>query len=124
MADEVEYVKIAYGPKSHIKQALKDGLIDGNDIVFTTDTSELVWITEDGKQKLVKPRNLVFDDVGSAKQTLNASSDTYAGQTVMIKNPAGNYESYTVQNSPSGSGFTVTSNNDTDSKPSLVWHEI
>ena len=48
MADEVEYVKIAYGPKSHIKQALKDGLYVGLPDAYTkAETDAAIKIVAD-----------------------------------------------------------------------------
>ena len=48
MADEVEYVKIAYGPKSHIKQALKDGLYVGLPDAYTkAETDAAIKVVAD-----------------------------------------------------------------------------
>lgn len=123
MAEEKDMVKVAYGPKSHIGTALANNQINDNDIVVTSDTHEMAYITDDKETKYIKSRNLLFDSVPSAITTLNSSTDTYAGQIVMIKNKYGSYDPYTVQNSTNGTGYTV-SQIKTETSPSLTWHKI
>ena len=48
-------------------------------------------------KQAIRPRTRVFDSNGQANEQLNNSSDTYAGQTVMIKNTEGKYEPWIVQ---------------------------
>lgn len=107
MAEEKNIAKLAYGEKSHIGEAIANRTINDSDFVVTSDTSEIVYITEDLKQQTIRSRNRLFNDVASANRDLNSSKDTYAGQIVMIKDSS-EYKPYIVQNASNGSGFTVT----------------
>lgn len=49
-------VKFATGAKANIEQAKKDGTIDTNDFVITSDTDELAFINKDGETRFVKDR--------------------------------------------------------------------
>lgn len=107
MSEEKNIAKLAYGKKANIDRAIANKTINDSDFVVTSDTSELVYITEDMKQQIIRSRNRLFIDVVSATRDLNSSQDTYAGQIVMIRD-ANEYKPYIVQNSSDGSGFTVS----------------
>ena len=49
-------VKFATGEKAKIEQAKKDGTIDANDFVVTSDTDELAFINKDGETRFIKDR--------------------------------------------------------------------
>lgn len=49
-------VKFATGAKANIEQAKKDGTIDTNDFVITSDTDELAFINKDGETRFIKDR--------------------------------------------------------------------
>ena len=61
--------KLGYGNAENLDTAITNGIIDEKDLVITKEANE----------------------------QLNNSSDTYAGQTVMIKNTEGKYEPWIVQ---------------------------
>lgn len=94
--------KLGYGKNENIDKAIANHVIDENDIVITEDTSELVYIKDDRTKQYIRPRNKTFESIVDAVENLNASADTYAGQTVMIKNTDGKYNIYTVQVAPDG----------------------
>ena len=95
--------KLGYGSVENIDTALTNNVLDANDLVLTSDTSEFVYITDDKQKQFVRPRIRVFDTVVAAVEALNASSDTYAGQIVGVKNATTNkVEEYTVQASAAG----------------------
>lgn len=70
-------VKFATGEKAKIEQAKKDGTIDANDFVITSDTDELAFINKDGETKFVKSKS-------SKSYTLNGTSlgSLASGQTI------------------------------------------
>lgn len=101
-----EYSKLGYGDYGNIDTAVANGVLNGKDIVITKDTSELVYIRDDGSKQVIRSRAQVFADKEAAITALNAAADTYAGQTVMIKGTDGKYQPYTVQ-TDSGGAFTA-----------------
>ena len=96
-----KYSKLGYGDAEDVEAAIALGLIDGKDMVITKDTSELIYVRDDLTVQKIRPRDLVFDTVTDANQTINANSDSYVGLTVMIKNENGKYAPWTVQKSAS-----------------------
>src|SRR3712207_5132183 len=99
---EQNMLKIAHGEESHINTALANGTINDNDVVFTSDTHELVYINDRKEKEYIRSRNRVFNSINQALYALNISSDTYAGQIVMVKESDGAYDAYTVQTNKSG----------------------
>ncbi len=89
--------KLGYGNAENLDAAITNGIIDEKDLVITKDTSEFYYIRDDKSKQAIRPRTRVFDSNGQANEQLNNSSDTYAGQTVMIKNTEGKYEPWIVQ---------------------------
>lgn len=49
-------VKFATGKKAKIEQAKKDGMIDANDFIITSDTDELAFINKEGETRFIKDR--------------------------------------------------------------------
>lgn len=94
MADKS--AKLAYGSYAQIGDKIRDGAIDEHDIVFTSDTSEIVYIKGDLTPQVMKSKIELFDNIDSAVNTLNHKSSSYPGQPVGIRNSDGNYELYTT----------------------------
>lgn len=97
-----EYSKLGRGEFNHIDTAVQSGILDGKDIVITSDTSELVYIREDKTKQVIRGRIALFDSESDAVAALNAAADTYAGQPVSIRDSDGKYKPYTVQNGETG----------------------
>lgn len=97
-----EYSKLGYGDDEDIEAALALGLIDERDMIITKDTSELKYVRDDLSVQTIRPRNLTFETVSEANKELNKQSESYAGQTVMIKNEKGKYAPWVVQKTSTG----------------------
>ena len=110
-----------YGNAENLDTAITNGIIDEKDLVITKDTSEFYYIRDDKSKQAIRPRTRVFDSNGQANEQLNNSSDTYAGQTVMIKNTAGKYEPWIVQLLDTGK-FAVEPFN--TASTGFVWQEF
>nr|DAK81107.1 MAG TPA: hypothetical protein [Caudoviricetes sp.] len=116
-----KYSKLGYGNAGDVASAIESGKIDGKDLVVTKDTSELYYIKDDKSVQKIQTRTQLFNSPGEAIAALNKSSDTYAGQTVMIRDENGKYQPYTVQASGDSSFVvepTVTAN------VGFVWQEF
>lgn len=98
-----KYSKLGYGNAGDVAAAIESGKIDGRDLVVTKDTSELYYIKDDKSVQKIQTRTHRFNSPGEAIAALNKSSDTYAGQTVMIRDENGKYQPYTVQTSSDAS---------------------
>lgn len=96
------YSKLGYGNSTDVDTAIKNGVIDGKDLVITKDTSEFIYIRDDKTKQVIRPRERLFDTESAALDVLSADSDTYAGQTVKILDKNGKYIPYIVQKSSSG----------------------
>lgn len=94
--------KLGYGKASNIDTAIKNKVLDVHDLVITSDTSEFMYVKDDSTTQTVRSRNRCFDSIVDATEALNASTDTYAGQIVMIKDSDDEYEIYTVQQNAAG----------------------
>lgn len=124
--------KIGYGSKENLETAIKNGTIDSGDIVFTSDTSEAVFISPDGNPMEVKsrstkaytlngtslgslangdtiPANIDMDDLLNMI-TQKAIAPTYKAPTVSIANDSGtasgSYEAGTTINPKVKATFT------------------
>lgn len=100
------YSKLGYGNLANLETAITDGKIDGKDIVITKDTSEFYYIRDDKTKQAIRPRPAMYNSLSAAEEDLAKNSDTFAGQTVMIRGEDGKYEPYIVQDK-SGGGFQV-----------------
>lgn len=94
MADKS--AKLAYGSYAQIGDKIRDGSIDEHDIVFTSDTSEIVYIKSDLIPQVMKSRIELFDNIDSAVNTLNHRISSYPGQPIGIRGDDGNYDLYTT----------------------------
>lgn len=56
MADVSTQIKFLYGAKDGIEGKIKDGTIEGSDLVITSDTSELVFVDKSKNLKPIKSR--------------------------------------------------------------------
>lgn len=88
--------KLGYGTYDQILAKIQSGVLDERDIVFTSDTSEIVYITDSKVPQVMRARLQTFDNIDSAVNTLNHQSETYPGQLIGIKNVSGDYDPYTV----------------------------
>lgn len=94
--------KLGYGKAANIDTAISKKLLDVHDLIITSDTSEFMYVKDDSTTQTIRTRNRCFDSIVDATEALNASTDTYAGQIVMIKDSDGEYNIYTVQQDSSG----------------------
>ena len=102
------HTKIAYASRKAIQQAIEDGKLDENDIVFTTDTHEWILILEDLSIVPVNCKVYLYSSISEAETDLNSRTDSYAGQVVSIYNSAKEkYQGYLV-NTDSSDNFYVT----------------
>lgn len=115
------YSKLGYGNLANLDTAITDGKIDGKDIVITKDTSELFYIRDDKTKQAIHPRDALYSNVSAAETDLNKNGDTYAGQTVMIRDNEGKYQPYVVQDKQDG-GFQVEAFGGASS--GFVWQEF
>lgn len=97
--------KICRGNLSDIDEAIKNGLVNANDIIITKDTHELVYVKTDGSKEIIGNSIRSYESRSEALILINALASTTAGQIVTIKNSEGKYIPYVVQ--VSGLGFTV-----------------
>lgn len=88
--------KLGYGTYDQILAKIQSGVLDERDIVFTSDTSEIVYITDSRVPQVMRARLQTFENIDSAVNTLNHQSETYPGQLIGIKNASGDYDPYTV----------------------------
>lgn len=102
MADTAKYSKLGRGEFHNIDAAVQAGILDGKDIVITSDTSELVYIKDDQTKQIIRGRVPLFDSESDAVAALNAAADTYAGQPIAIKDFNNKYQLHTVQDGEAG----------------------
>lgn len=88
--------KFFYVNRADIEPYIISGKIDSNDIIYTKDTHETIFINNDLDIISMKSKQHVFDSLTSAEMELNNSSETYVGQLVSIAQ-GDNYKSYIVE---------------------------
>ena len=98
--------KYFYIKRSRIEPLIEKGDIDANDIVYTTDTHENIFIGSDLSINSIRSKIYRFVDVSTAETELNTATDTYEGQIVAILTD-GAYTAYIV-NKNAGGTFYVT----------------
>lgn len=104
-SNRVKYAYVNYGD---IQERIDSGGIDQYDIVLTKDTHEQYLIKEDLTPLRIISKVYCFNSVENAKETLNASTDTYEGQIIAIAdNELGVFHGYIVNKS--NDEYTVTS---------------
>lgn len=93
-------VKIAYGPLFNLDSAVETGVLDGGDILITSDLNEHIFIEpETDKAIHVQSVLLRFDDITTANAYINTDNQTYPGKQVMIKDEDGLYQPFIIQES-------------------------
>ena len=102
-----KYSKLGYGNAEDVEAAIALGMLDGKDMVITRDTSEFMYVKDDLSVQTIRPRNMRFDSVTDANEQLNKLTDTYAGQTVMVKDENGKYAPWIVQQSEATGLFSI-----------------
>ena len=106
--------KFAYVKRDEIEKLINNGKIDANDVIYTKDSHENIFIGADLSINPVRSKIYRFQDIDTAKEKLNESSDTYAGQLVAILND-GAYTAYIV-NKGQDDEFYVSRLSDSTSK--------
>ena len=97
--------KFFYINRNEIEKLIEKGKIDANDIVYTKDSHENIFIGSDLSINPVHSKVYCYEDVDSAIKDLNNASDTYEGQIVSIKT-GDEYKGYIVNKI--GENYTVT----------------
>ena len=98
--------KFSYVNRKDIDKLIELGKIDANDIIYTKDTHENIFISKDFSIIPIQSKIYRYSDVTSAEKELNINSDTYEGQLVAIANN-GSYIAYIV-NKNFNNSFYVT----------------
>ena len=98
--------KFSYVNREDITKLINNGNIDANDIIYTKDTHENIFIGSDLSINPIRSKIYRFSDVSSAEKSLNTATDTYEGQIVAILTD-GAYTAYIV-NKNTGGTYYVT----------------
>ena len=98
--------KFSYVNREDITKLINNGNIDANDIIYTKDTHENIFIGSDLSINPIRSKIYRFSDVSSAEKSLNTATDTYEGQIVAILTD-GAYTAYIV-NKTTGGSYYVT----------------
>lgn len=106
--------KFSYVKRDDIQRLIDTGQIDANDIVYTNDTHENIFIGSDLSIHPIQSKIYRFPDISTAESELNAATDTYAGQIVAIL-ADDTYSAYVV-NAREGAYYVskLSSSNDVD----------
>ena len=97
--------KFFYINRAEVEKLIEKGKIDANDIVYTKDTHENIFIGSDLSINPVRSKVYCYEDVDSAVEDLNNTPDTYEGQIVSIKTGE-KYKGYIVNKT--NESYTVT----------------
>lgn len=92
--------KFVYVNYEDIQRLINEGRIDINDIVYTKDTHENIFIGTDLSINPIRSKVYRFSSIIAAENKLNAQTDTYEGQIVAILND-GSYTAYIVNKNKS-----------------------
>lgn len=104
---QAKYSKLGYGNAEDVEPAIALGMLDGRDMIITKDSSEFMYVRDDLSVQKIRPRNRCFASVTEANEQLNETEDTYAGQTVMVKDENGKYAPWIVQQSEATGLFSI-----------------
>lgn len=104
---QAKYSKLGYGNAEDVEAAIALGMLDGRDMIITKDSSEFMYVRDDLSVQKIRPRNRCFASVTEANEQLNETEDTYAGQTVMVKDENGKYSPWIVQQSEATGLFSI-----------------
>lgn len=83
-AKNTHRAKFSYVKRSDIERLIAAGQIDANDIVYTNDTHENIFIGSDLSIHPIQSKIYRFSDISTAESELNIATDTYEGQIVAI----------------------------------------
>ncbi len=81
--------------RDDIEKLINKGILDSNDIVYTSDSHENILIGDDLSINPVRSKIYRFLDANDAEKKLNEQTDTYSGQLVAILTD-NKYEAYIV----------------------------
>lgn len=98
--------KFSYVNREDITKLINNGNIDANDIIYTKDTHENIFIGSDLSINPIRSKIYRFSDVSSAEKSLNTATDTYEGQIVAILTD-GAYTAYIVNKNTGGSYYVT-----------------
>ncbi len=76
--------KFSYVNYNDIKKLIDKGKIDVNDIIYTKDTHENIFIGSDLSIISIQSKIYRFPDITTAERYLNSSTDSYEGQIIAI----------------------------------------
>lgn len=77
--------KLGWGEESKISSAIKNGLLDGGDLVITKDTKRLAFIDpNDDVIHFIKSRLITFSSLEDAKDYATSSTSAYAGELISV----------------------------------------
>jgi hypothetical protein len=96
MSNYNNHTRFFYTNYADIQSNINLGKIDQWDIIISSDTQEMILITENYELVPIKSKVYRFADIDSAEDFLNNSTDTYEGQIVSILSSSGNYQAYIV----------------------------
>ena len=80
----IDLSKLCRGKLTDIDKGIKNGIINSNDIIITTDTKEFVYINKDGTKDVVKSRLDKYDSVKEALDNISSTGSILVGQVVSI----------------------------------------
>ena len=80
----IDLSKLCRGRLTDIDKGIKNGIINSNDIVITTDTKEFVYINKDGTKDVVKSRLDKYNSVKDALDSISSTGSILVGQVVSI----------------------------------------
>lgn len=94
--------KLGWGNESDISLAVKNGLLDGGDLVLTKDTKRLAFIDPNSDIiHFIKSRLISFNSLEDASNYASSSTSAYAGEliTVLVN---GKQKTYRLQSAKTG----------------------
>ena len=121
MKSPTEDMKLVIGKKKNINSAIARNIVDENDLIVTEDTHELAYVDDNKEVQTIQCRNKCFANEAKALADLTKSTDTYAGQIVMIADDRGVYNIFTVQQGLNG--WEVRPNQ-SEQSVKLCWKKI
>lgn len=97
MADYSLHTRFVFTNYDDIQNAINAGTINYRDIVFCTDTREMVLVNSQHGFTPINSRHYRFNSYAEAVRLLNTYADTYEGQIVSVRNVStGKFEAYIV----------------------------
>lgn len=108
--------KLGWGEEGKISSAIKEGLLDGGDLIVTKDTKRLAFIDpNDELVHFIKSRLISFDNLDDAKSYAASSKSAYAGELISVT-VNGSQKTYRLQSAESGYTIENIESNATTSK--------